>query len=552
MISSIGVTFFQDILSGSVTHHSGSFVTYHSGSYLWSLCAAPDGGLWIGTSEGGLLRFKDGKFQRLTTRNGLRSDFIVQTLLDRAGNLWLVTGAGVEQIGAPALARFERGEISTLPVSQYGRSDGLVDLGGSVEFQPNCWRGRNGRLWFAMGSSVAGIRPDEVRVNPIRPTVVIEELRVNQARGWPSNATIVFAIPPIAAPGNDANVIPRVNIAPGHHELEFHFTGLSFRAPRLVKFKYQLAGFETEWHEAGDERWARYHSPPPGKYVFRVMAANSDDVWNERCAELAVELKPFFYQTAWFQWLAGGSSAAALALGVWFASRRRMQRRLEQLAHQRELERDRARIAKDMHDEIGAKLTRISYMSELAKQNDSAPERMTTQIDAIAETSRDLLLSLDEIVWAVNPRNDTLEHLAAYLGHYANEYFQNTTVDCTIAMPPHLPHQAITSEVRHNLYLAFEESLTNVLKHAAAQRVRIEMRLLPLTFEIIIADDGKGLARSGGRGEPVSEPDADGLRNMRQRLADIGGNCKIESDLGQGTTIRLTIPLKPVNGRKPL
>ena len=519
---------------------------------LWSLCATPDGGLWIGSSEGGLLRFKDGKFHRLTTRNGLRSDFIVQTLLDRARNLWLVTGAGVEKITATALARFERGELTTLPVSQYSRSDGLVDLGGSVEFQPNCGRGRDGRLWFALGSSVAGVQPENVRANPVSPTVVIEELRVNQNRIWPSNGAMVFAVSPIAAAETDANKIPRANIAPGYHELEFHFTGLSFHAPSLLKFKYQLAGFETEWHEAGTERWARYHSPPPGKYVFRLMAANSDDVWNDHCAELALELEPFFYQTAWFQWAAGGSGAAILALAVWFAARRRMKRRLEQLAHQRELERDRARIAKDMHDEIGAKLTRISYMSELAKQNQTAPEPVTTQIDAIAETSRDLLQSLDEIVWAVNPQNDTLEHLAAYLGHYANEYFQNTSVDCTIAMPPQLPHQPITSEARHNLYLAFEESLTNVLKHAAAQRVRIEMRLFPLTFEITIADDGKGMSQSVGKSDTPFPSHADGLHNMRQRLADIGGHFIVEGGPGAGTTIRLTIPLKPMNGRNPL
>jgi signal transduction histidine kinase len=407
-------------------------------------------------------------------------------------------------------------------------------------------------LWFALGSSVAGVQPENVRVNPVSPTVVIEELRVNQKRIWPSNSAMVFAVSPIAAAGNDANEIPRTSIAPGYHELEFHFTGLSFHAPALLKFKYQLAGFEKEWHEAGAERWARYHSPPPGKYVFRVMAANSDDVWNEHCAELALELEPFFYQTAWFQWAVGGTGAAALALAVWFVARRRMKRRLEQLAHQREMERDRARIAKDMHDEIGAKLTRISYMSELAKQNHSAPGPVTTQMDAIAETSRDLLQSLDEIVWAVNPRNDTLEHLATYLGQYANEYFQNTSVDCTIVMPTHLPHQPLTSEVRHNLYLAFEESLTNVLKHAAAQRVRIEMRLLPQIFEITVADDGKGLAPSSDRTENVSAPDADGLRNMRQRLAEIGGSCEIEGAPGQGTSIRLTIPLKPVNGRKPL
>ncbi len=511
---------------------------------LWAFCPAPDGSLWMGTYAGGLLRWRDGKFLRLTTANGLRSDFVVEVQRDETGGLWLVTGAGVERIHARDLKRFEQGEISTVPVSRYGRADGLNDIGGSVEFQPNSWRGGDGRLWFAMGNSVASVRPSGVRPNRSPPVVVIEELLANQVRVWPKINARIEAVSPLNSKSRVPQAIPSVTIAPGQHDLEFYFTGLNFRAPRLQRFKYRLEGHDDQWHDGGDTRTARYHSPPPGSYVFHVKAANSDDRWTDVGARLGVVILPFFYETVWFRSAVALVVVTVPAVLVWFSVRRRMRRRLEVVAHQREMERDRARIAKDMHDEIGSKLTRISYLSELAMQNDTMDGALGPQIGTIAETSRDLLKSLDEIVWAVNPRNDTLEHLVAYLGQYAIDYFLNTRVECSLELPSQPPHHVLSSETRHNLFLAFEECLTNVLKHAKARHVRIEMRLATSGFEISVEDDGQGLV-SARAGKPEADAGADGLRNIRQRLADIGGGCEVDSKPGSGTMVRLRVPLKP-------
>ena len=513
---------------------------------LWSLCPTPDGGMWIGCSEGGLLRWKNGNFNRLTTANGLRSDCVVQVQSDLAGNLWLVTGGGIERIEASSLAKFAQGKLTTLPVSQYGRNDGLLNIGGSIEFQPNCWRGRDGKLWFAMGESVANVQPADVRINPVAPTVAIEELRVNQAHAWPARSAMVSAAL-LGEPAKPSQNIPRVTVGPGQRDLEFRFTGISLRASQLIQFQYRLEGFEDEWHSVGGERWARYYSIPPGKYLFRVKAANSDNVWNPNSAALALNLLPHFYQTAWFKWTASLFGVVFLALTGWFAARGRMRRRMEQLESHRKLEQDRARIARDMHDELGSKLTRISYISEMARQDQLHHGLGTSQIDTIAETSRDLLRSMDEIVWAVNPRNDTLEHLAAYLGQHANEYFQNTSVECSTEIPSHLPHLSVSSELRHNVFLSFRECLTNVLKHSQAAHVRIQMKLMPSQFQIRIADDGKGMDCESELFEESLASGSDGLRNMRLRLETIGGACKIESVPGQGTTISLSVLLKEAN-----
>src|SRR5262249_3664303 len=189
------------------------------------------------------------------------------------------------------------------------------------------------------------------------------------------------------------------------------------------------------------------------------------------------------------------------------------------LAQQQAMERERMRIAQDMHDEIGSKLTKISFMTERAKRELQGQDPVARKLDSIAGTSRDLLQTLDEIVWAVNPHNDTLEHLAAYLGQYATEYLQNTAVEFELHIPRGLPHHPLSAEARHNLFLAFEESLNNALKHGRATRVCVDMRLDTSRFDITIKDNGRGFDSTAIAFRP-NESDAaagkgrNGLRNM--------------------------------------
>jgi signal transduction histidine kinase len=225
-------------------------------------------------------------------------------------------------------------------------------------------------------------------------------------------------------------------------------------------------------------------------------------------------------------------------------SHRRLRRELILLEQQQSLERERMRIARDMHDDMGSKLTKISFLSEHARAEADSNGPLAGKIERIAETSRELLQTMDEIVWVVNPRNDTLEQLTSYLGHYAMEYFQATSVVCDLALPQALPHQPLSSEARHNLFLAFEESLNNVLKHSGATRVQIKMQYTTREFEIEIIDNGRGfeVPAASGASELPSEPPTgrrgSGLRNMRQRLSDIGGECLIKSSAtGHGGTV---------------
>src|SRR6201999_1823585 len=166
---------------------------------------------------------------------------------------------------------------------------------------------------------------------------------------------------------------------------------------------------------------------------------------------------------------------------------------------------ERMRIARDMHDEMGSKLTKISFLSEHAQVDVESNGPFAGKMQAIAQTSRELLQTMDEIVWVVNPRNDTLENLTAYLSHYAVEYFQNTSVECDLRLSPEIPNHPLSSEARHNLFLTFEEALNNVLKHSGATHVKVDMAMVGTEFELKTTDNGKGFAVPPASGNgPVS------------------------------------------------
>ncbi len=234
----------------------------------------------------------------------------------------------------------------------------------------------------------------------------------------------------------------------------------------------------------------------------------------------------------------------SLVAAVHIVEKGKLHRRLKRLEQERALERERTRIAQDLHDEMGAKLCRISFLSEHARRGELPPEELQHQITSISDASREVLDSLDEIVWAVNPQNDTLEHVASYIGQYAQEYFQMTGIQCELDIPTQLPPHPLSSQMRHHLFLATHEALTNILKHSGATRAGISMISANAAFEIQISDNGKGFNSSATASKPESPPTTgDGLSNMSKRLADIGGQCWVGSATGQGTNIRFVIPL---------
>jgi signal transduction histidine kinase len=500
---------------------------------IWALWPADDGTLWAGTEEGGLLHYSDGKFFRYTTRNGLPSNSIEEILGDAQGNLWLGTRAGIARIPAHAFATAESGDTHDLPVSVYGLADGLLTVGSAIIYQPNCWRSRDGNLFFAMANSIAVVNPNNVRLNSVAPEVTLERMLADEKEVFPGSAGAILTAS--HAEDND-NPPPSINVGPGRGDLEFDYTGLSFRSPSRIRFKYKLDGLENSWSDAGSERRAIYRHVPPGHYVFQVMAGNSDSVWSGEGALLAVTVAPFFYQKLWFR-----GSLALLAVMLLFcaaaiAVRGRMRRRMEQLERQHDLERERSRIAQDLHDDLGAGLTEIGLLGGLLQDRTEASPRKQEALDRIVQRCHDLVTGLDEIVWAVNPRNDSVKSLASYLCRYAQRFLE-PAIHCRLEISAPDNDYPLNSEQRHNLFLAFKEALTNVAKHSRATEVCIKISIEQNQLLVEVEDNGDGLPAT-------IEPGGNGLNNLRQRMDKIGGKCEISNRNTCGVSVRLSLPLK--------
>ena len=498
---------------------------------IWSLLAEADGTVWVGTFRGGLLRFRDGKFTRIGLDEGLPNNIISQILPDDAGNLWLGSHQGIFCVAKTALNDFAEGKTNSIAVNVFGRSDGLPSLDCSGGYQPAAWRGQGGRLWFTTVKGAVSVQPEEIRPNLLPPAVVIEEVMID-GKSLDATARVqVKSLPAGIVYDYDKKFL---KVPPGKHQFEFRYTGLSLVSSDRVQFRYQLEGADADWFEARTKRIAEYNLLPPGTYRFRVIACNSDRCWNEVGDFLTLEIQPHFYETLWFQILIGLMGAGLVAGAVWYSATRRLHRKLEQLARQQALERERARIAKDIHDDLGANLTLIARLGHLARQ-----EKTVERIDKMESTARLAIKSLDEIVWAVNPRNDTLAHLIDYTGQFATDYLYAAGVRCLLDFPEQVPPLEVPSNVRHNVFLVVKEALQNIVKHANATEVKLRINATNLGLRIVIEDNGRGFDRT------PEDALADGLRNMRQRMNEIGGQCRIQSVVDKGTEIIIEKPWLP-------
>jgi signal transduction histidine kinase/ligand-binding sensor domain-containing protein len=501
-----------------------------SSEFVQCLRLEKDGSLWIGTSGGGLSRFKDGHFATISKPQGLPDDVICDLEDDGLGNFWMSSHNGIIRAGQPELTACANGDKKKLHCLTFGLSDGLPSLECSGSSQPAGCKTDDGRLWFPTAKGLAVVDPRNIKVNPLSPPVVIEEMRVDDE--------------PVAA-GAGAATTPE--IAPGRHRLEISYTGLSLAAPEKVRFKYRLEPLDRSWIEVGAKRAVDYSYLPPGGYVFRVTACNNDGIWNQTGATFGFEVLPFFWQTWWFRVLAGAGGAGVLGGVVLVATRRRMRRKMEQLEHLQGIERERARIAKDIHDDLGASLTRISMLSQSARADLTNSPAAAGQVDQICTTARELTRAMDEIVWAVNPQHDSLDSLANYLGKYAQDYLRAAGIRVRLNMPEELPPWALTAEVRHNLFLAFKEALHNIVKHSGAAEVRVVLTMDAHGFVLAIHDYGNGFAAKPNSGDNSTHDriaGGHGLGNMQRRLEEIGGTCEIHALSPTGTLVRFDVPVK--------
>jgi len=267
------------------------------------------------------------------------------------------------------------------------------------------------------------------------------------------------------------------------------------------------------------------------------MASSPEGVWGSHAATLALAVHPYFWQTNWFL----TAVTAAIAGGaVWIIRRatvRRLNRRVALLRQQHAVDEERTRIAQDIHDELGANLTSIGLLADMGVRHKSDPGALSRDLDNISQTARASVAAMDAIVWALNPRNDSLDHFANYVAQFTRDFFRPTRLRTRLDLPTNLPAQPLATETRHQLFLLVKESFNNIVRHAQATEVRLELACEDGHLRLTVADDGKGLPEQvGGAGQ-------DGLTNLRERIERMGGTLRVRSQAGRGTRLDFVLPV---------
>jgi signal transduction histidine kinase len=447
---------------------------------------------------------------------------------DDEGCLWLGSAAGLMRVHKKDLDEFATGAISNVFCRGYDKRDGLRSSECTFGSQPAACRTRDGTLWFPTHAGVVYVNPADIHSNTIPPPAVIEQVLVEGTEQNTSGPHVA----PLAA----------LTLAAGKEQLEIHYTSLNLGAADRARFRYRLSrmdGTTNEWGEPNVRRYVRYEALRPGSYLFEVQACNEDGVWNESAASLAVTILPFFWQTGSFRALAAAFLLGLVAAAVYFISTQKLHRQVAGLRQQQALEKERARIARDIHDQVGASLTQLALLGDLVEADKDDPQEAEGHARQISQTARETTRALDEIVWTVNPSNDTLDGLINYICKHAQEYLAVAGLRYRLDVPAQLPKTDISPETRHNVFLAAKEAVTNIVKHSGASEAAIRMRLEAESFTLEIQDNGRGPA---GLKSKAAES-RNGLRNMRKRMEDVGGRFSIEPAPQGGTVVGLTVPL---------
>jgi ligand-binding sensor domain-containing protein/signal transduction histidine kinase len=537
--------------------HEGQFKSYTtneglSSNRILALYGDEQDNLWIGTAGGGLNRIrlapsdkadaqKHGQsphplhITSYTKEQGLFSDEIF-AILEDAGWLWMSCSKGVFRVSKANLDQLPEGTVQTITSIAYGKADGMESPQCNGTGQPAAWKARDGTLWFATIKGVISADPRTIKTDRTGPAVIVTGLVADQKAieveglamntGSQGEASSAFHAP------------SSLQIPPGRGELELDYTALNLSAPEKSRFQYKLEGVDSAWVDAGAHRAAHYNNVRPGHYRFQVRACNKDGVWSKTGAELAIVYLPNYWQTWWFLSLALAGFVGGIAGVARYLTRRKLQRQLALAEQRHAIERERGRIAKDIHDDLGASLTRIMLLGHSAEEGLTRREDVGTQVQKIVQSARRTVQALDEIVWAINPQNDTLDGLVAYIGHYADELFENSNINCRLEIPFELPALTLAAETRHNLFLVVKEAFHNVLKHSEASEAHLRISATARSLRIEIEDNGCGFDpesyREGGRKR-------NGLENMRQRMKHLGGHMELTSAPEQGARLTFRI-----------
>jgi signal transduction histidine kinase/ligand-binding sensor domain-containing protein len=511
------------------------------------------GSLWMSFYRRDLARYRNGRFEIFTTADGLPAEPLPALFVDHAGRLWIASrtrglirvdnpsaerpqfrfyglDAGLSSIQISCIVEDRFGRIyagsphgidqlepDTGRVRHYGEASGLLSPGRLAA----AYRDRDGNLWFG-GETLAKFVPEPEDPHRAPPPIRITRIR---ARGGLITTSEL-----------GQSKVDGIRLRSAENAIQIEFASLSFDVAENIRFQYKLEGSRQDWSAPTQLRTVDYASLSSGSYRFLVRAINAEGTASAAPASVAFAILPPFWQRWWFM----GLTAAGCSLVIFGAHRYRLRQMLE-------LERVRTRIATDLHDDIGSSLTQIAILSEVARRNGKGHAGDGAEpLERIADLSRGLVDSMSEIVWAINSQRDHLSDLEHRMRRFAADVLSPRDIDLELEVPEPSDDIPLRAEVRRQVFLIFKECIHNALRHSGCRRVQVVLEYHGHHLLLRLSDDGMGFAAAGSE-------NGHGLASMRQRAAEIGGELQITSELGNGTTVTLKVPLlgKPARVPRP-
>ncbi len=504
------------------------------------------GNLWIGFDRGGLARYRDGSFVEFTDITGSPKSRINQLYLDLAGRLWIATAvSGLIRVDDPTAdhpnlvsyspawghsaceARsvtedswgriyvgtgcgVDRIDPATDRIKHYTTADGLGSNDVGTAF-----RDSRGTLWFGTRGGISRLVPTEDELAQ-PPPILIRGVRIS---GQP------YAVSELGSAQ-----IQDVELSPSQNAIEIDYVGLSFAVGGRLQYEYMLEGADVDWNEPTDQNRIIYGNLSPGQYRFQVRALYADGRTSPTPAVMAFTILPPIWQRGW----AFALSALLLASLAYAAYRYRLERLLQ-------VARVRMRIAADLHDDIGAGLSRMVLLSEVLKREATVDEQASRTLTKIGDTGRELVDSMADIVWSMNPRRDDVRSLVLRVRQFASDLLESKGIDWEFTPPEELENVKISPDVRRHVLSIFKEALHNIVRHSACKSVSLHLQLNEGFLEAEIQDDGCGfkVPRDGSTWRCAGA----GLMNIQRRAVEMHGKLEIQSSPGTGTRLRLRVPL---------
>lgn len=492
---------------------------WEQGASARSIYADPSGDLWFTTAGRWLHRFRNEALERLAGEHGVPNHNVQGALADAKGNVWFASDLGI--FGAPAttLRTFNFGSGEQINFWTLLSAQGMPNKACTGIGAPVGSLARDGRVWFANGSALAGVNPE------LLPASDRVSAPIFEGCGTAGTAPEVSA---------DGSFLIRNRAVP----LDLHFTSPETFFPERLCFRVQLEGRDAGWVRVGQRRSVSYAELPPGRYRFRVAVSAPGGDWIEAAAIPPIEIVPYFFERRSTRAALVALAVFLVALTAWLLERARTRRRLALAATQRALDAERQRIARDLHDELGAGLTDIMFAGDHLAEDLKGSPQLRPDAERISERARELARSIEEVVWSVDPAEDTLASFLLRFQRTAQEHLVHAGVQFRWDAPIDVPPVQLPVRVRHALLMAGKETITNALKHAGAREVRVKVRFDEPHdgFSLTIEDDGRGF--------DVKAPPhrGYGLDGVHARLAECGGTCHIETSPGTGTSVRFNIP----------